>query len=188
MTVQTRFPKGENFNRAVKNTKIFRLRRAKKHKTKEKYWFLSIRAEGALTKTARCWVLLPGVSAMCVWCVVYCSTLMASMTGMPVDTKKSKGRNLPGKCHPTTLLPWILGMGPLSWVDLVWQFWKRWWKETRNWFLLPWQIINTVGLGISNGILAVLGPVGVQWASGEVNWEHGVRLAGFGAHFGLRLG
>ena len=36
MTVQTRFPKGENFNRAVENAKIFRLRRAKKHKNKRK--------------------------------------------------------------------------------------------------------------------------------------------------------
>ena len=36
MTVQTRFPKGENFNRAVENAKNFRLRRAKKHKNKRK--------------------------------------------------------------------------------------------------------------------------------------------------------
>ena len=62
------------------------------------------RAEGALTKTARCWVLLPGVSAMCV-CVVYCSTLMASMTDLPVDTKKSKGSYECENGGPITLLP-----------------------------------------------------------------------------------
>ena len=43
-------------------------------------------------------------------------------------------------------------------------------------------------IAVSNDLLAVLGPVGVQGASWEVNWRHGVRFAGFGAHFGLRLG
>ena len=100
----------------------------------------SFRAEGALTKTARCWVLLPGVSAMCVCvcgvCVVYCSTLMASMTRMPVDLEKSKGSNLPENAFLVTSLRWISEKTLQFFCgDAVYGSTPRQ-KETRNWFLL----------------------------------------------------
>ncbi len=64
------------------------------------------RAEGALTKTARCWVLLPGVYAMCV-CVIYCSTLMTSKRYVSPRDRGSERRMGCFFAYLVTLLRWI---------------------------------------------------------------------------------
>ena len=93
------------------------------------------RAEGALTKTARCWVLLPGVSAVCVY-VIYCSTLMASKRYVSPLDRGSEGRMECENAYLVTLLRWISAKTLQFFCgDAVYGS-TGWGNETRNWFLL----------------------------------------------------
>ena len=98
--------------------------------------YLVNRAEGALTKTARCWLLLPGVYAMCGVCVVYCSTLMTSKRYVSPLDRGSEDSNLPENAFLVTLLRWISAKTLQFFCGKAVYGSTSRQNETRYWFLL----------------------------------------------------